>query len=168
MVDEYQDTNIVQETILTSIADQDNGNMFMVGDVKQSIYRFRHAEPSLFIDKYTRFSEEEDPGYRIDLARNFRSRKEVLVAANYVFRQLFDQEVGDLEYDQDAELIYGNKSYDDIPLAQPDTEIIIIDQESNEAEREALDMELEDREDLEKAQLEARAYAKKNTIFYWT
>ncbi|PWU67762.1 helicase-exonuclease AddAB subunit AddA [Gracilibacillus dipsosauri] len=165
MVDEYQDTNIVQETILTSIADQDNGNMFMVGDVKQSIYRFRHAEPSLFIDKYTRFSEEEDPGYRIDLARNFRSRKEVLVAANYVFRQLFDQEVGDLEYDQDAELIYGNKSYDDIPLAQPDTEIIIIDQESNEAEREALDMELEDREDLEKAQLEARAYAKKIQSF---
>ncbi len=79
LVDEYQDTNLVQETILSLISDQDGpGNMFMVGDVKQSIYRFRHAEPSLFIDKYKRFADTASPAARIDLASNFRSRKEVL------------------------------------------------------------------------------------------
>ncbi|WP_323125812.1 helicase-exonuclease AddAB subunit AddA [Gracilibacillus oryzae] len=163
MVDEYQDTNIVQETILMSVSNQlEYGNMFMVGDVKQSVYRFRHAEPTLFIEKYNRFAKSEDTGYRIDLARNFRSRKEVLSAANYVFRQLFDPEVGDIEYDQDAELIYGNKSYDEVPLTHPDAEVVIIDQELNDAEKEDLSEDvLEMEEDLEKAQLEARAYAEK-------
>ncbi|MFC4403208.1 helicase-exonuclease AddAB subunit AddA [Gracilibacillus xinjiangensis] len=163
MVDEYQDTNIVQETILMSVSNQaEYGNMFMVGDVKQSIYRFRHAEPTLFIEKYNRFAKEEDAGYRIDLARNFRSRRDVLTAANYVFRQLFDPEVGDIEYDEDAELIYGNKGYDDVPLKQPDTEVFIIDQELNETEKEERNEDsLEIEEDLEKAQLEARAYAEK-------
>ncbi|SER86044.1 DNA helicase/exodeoxyribonuclease V, subunit A [Gracilibacillus ureilyticus] len=163
MVDEYQDTNIVQETLLMSVSNQaEYGNMFMVGDVKQSIYRFRHAEPALFIEKYNRFGKAEDSGYRIDLARNFRSRNDVLSAANYVFRQLFDPEVGDIDYDEDAELIYGNRSYDDVPLTEPETEVYIIDQERNEAEKEELNDEmLEMEEDLEKAQLEARAYAEK-------
>ena len=68
LIDEYQDTNLVQETILELISDQiGTGNMFMVGDVKQSIYRFRHAEPSLFIKKYNRFADKENSGIRIDL-----------------------------------------------------------------------------------------------------
>ncbi|MGN8644635.1 helicase-exonuclease AddAB subunit AddA [Gracilibacillus sp. HCP3S3_G5_1] len=160
MVDEYQDTNIVQETILSLVSNQeDGGNMFMVGDVKQSIYRFRHAEPTLFIDKYKRFATDEDPGYRIDLARNFRSREQVLTAANYIFRQLFDQKVGDIDYDEDAELIYGNKDYENVPFPDIDTELVIIDQETNEKEEPTDDTENE--EDLEKAQLEARAYASK-------
>ncbi|MDX8045755.1 helicase-exonuclease AddAB subunit AddA [Gracilibacillus sp. S3-1-1] len=160
MVDEYQDTNIVQETILSLVSNQENeGNMFMVGDVKQSIYRFRHAEPTLFIEKYNRFATEEDPGYRIDLARNFRSREQVLSTANYIFRQLFDQKVGDIDYDEDAELIYGNKDYDQVPFSNPETELLLIDQETNETEELAEDSENE--EDLEKAQLEARAYATK-------
>ncbi|WP_066187001.1 helicase-exonuclease AddAB subunit AddA [Gracilibacillus timonensis] len=160
MVDEYQDTNLVQETILSLVADHDNGgNMFMVGDVKQSIYRFRHAEPSLFIEKYNRFAERDTTGRRIDLAKNFRSREQILTAANYIFRQLFDEKVGDIDYDQAAELIYGNKSYEDIPLKEPETEVIVIDQETQENDEDTEDMETE--ADLEKAQLEARAYVEK-------
>ncbi|GAB2533340.1 helicase-exonuclease AddAB subunit AddA [Gracilibacillus alcaliphilus] len=162
MVDEYQDTNLVQETIISLVANHEHGgNMFMVGDVKQSIYRFRHAEPTLFIEKYNRFADNSTAGLRIDLARNFRSREQVLTAANYIFRQLFDQKVGDIEYDQAAELIYGNKSYDEVPLKEPDTELIIIDQETQEQAAAEQGDPQETEEDLEKAQLEARAYAAK-------
>ncbi|MFS0752207.1 helicase-exonuclease AddAB subunit AddA [Oceanobacillus sp. 1P07AA] len=158
LVDEYQDTNMVQETILQLISDhQDKGNMFMVGDVKQSIYRFRHAEPSLFIDKYKRFSNSDDPSIRIDLARNFRSRENVLLGANYIFRQLFDEDLGEISYDDAAQLIYGNKMYDDHPLeAKP--ELLLIDNNSEDMEQSNNE---ETVEDLEKAQIEARAYAKK-------
>ncbi|WP_040981917.1 helicase-exonuclease AddAB subunit AddA [Oceanobacillus jeddahense] len=157
LVDEYQDTNLVQESILQLVRNpEDDGNMFMVGDVKQSIYGFRHAEPSLFIEKYKQFAANDDPAERIDLNRNFRSREEVLIGANYLFRQLFDEEVGDIAYDEDAELIYGNRMYDEFP-ASSDPELLLIDspqgQKSNEGE--------ETEEDLEKAQIEARAYAKK-------
>lgn len=160
MIDEYQDTNIVQETILSLVSNQeDGGNMFMVGDVKQSIYRFRHAEPTLFIEKYNQFAAKEAPGHRIDLARNFRSREEVLTAANYIFRQLFDKKVGDMDYDKDAELIYGNKDYENVPFSEADAEVLLIDQETQE--RDQQEDESESEEDLEKAQLEARAYAAK-------
>lgn len=163
MVDEYQDTNLVQETILLSVSNQEeNGNMFMVGDVKQSIYRFRHADPTLFIDKYNRFAYEEESGYRIDLAKNFRSRNEILQAANYIFRQLFDEQAGDIEYDEQAELKYGNKMYDEATADDLDIELLILDRELQEEEREVYtDEELESMEDLEKAQIEARAYAEK-------
>src|SRR5699024_5539456 len=98
LVDEYQDINIVQETILSMVSDQIGaGNRFMVGDVKQSIYRFRHAEPTLFIQKYKQFAENPSDGLRIDLAKNFRSRKDVLTGANFIFRQLFDEALGDIE-----------------------------------------------------------------------
>ena len=91
LVDEYQDTNMVQETIvkLVSKDGEYDGNLFMVGDVKQSIYRFRLAEPNLFLSKYLRFtSEGENTGLRIDLSRNFRSRAEVLDATNFLFKQI--------------------------------------------------------------------------------
>ncbi|MFC4386817.1 helicase-exonuclease AddAB subunit AddA [Gracilibacillus marinus] len=110
--------------------------------------------------KYNQFSNEENSGYRIDLSRNFRSRKEVLTAANYIFRQLFDQEVGDIVYDENQELIYGNNAYDEVPLQQPEAELLIIDKEDKEDEDNEQD-NIEQLEDLEKAQLEARAYAKK-------
>ena len=70
--------------------------MFMVGDVKQSIYRFRHAEPLLFIEKYKNYEKDESSGKRIDLARNFRSRENVLLGANYIFRQIFDEALGEI------------------------------------------------------------------------
>ncbi|WP_174616245.1 helicase-exonuclease AddAB subunit AddA [Virgibacillus ihumii] len=161
LVDEYQDTNLVQETILTLISDQTGpGNMFMVGDVKQSIYRFRHAEPSLFIDKYKRFAGNDSPAERIDLASNFRSREQVLTGTNYIFRQILDEELGEITYDQDAELIYANNMYDTLPHTEPEPELIVIDREAPE-EKEDISPEEEDYQDLEKAQLEARSYAEK-------
>ncbi|WP_010650055.1 helicase-exonuclease AddAB subunit AddA [Oceanobacillus massiliensis] len=161
LVDEYQDTNLVQETILTLISDRTgSGNMFMVGDVKQSIYRFRHAEPTLFIEKYKRFAREDEASKRIDLASNFRSREQVLSGANYIFRQLLDEELGEINYDSDAELIYGNKMYNEMPYDQPDPELLIIDREAGDEREEASEDE-ENFQDLEKAQIEARAYAEK-------
>jgi ATP-dependent helicase/nuclease subunit A len=160
LIDEYQDTNLVQETLLTLISDRTGpGNMFMVGDVKQSIYRFRHAEPKLFIQKYRNFAEETSPAERIDLASNFRSREHVLAGANYIFRQIFDQELGEIDYDKNAELIYGNKMYDDLPYAKPNPELVIIDREAEESP--AVSEDEEDYQDLEKAQLEARVFAEK-------
>lgn len=161
LVDEYQDVNLVQETILSLISDQIGaGNKFMVGDVKQSIYRFRHAEPTLFIDKYKRFADVSAVGQRIDLARNFRSREHVLSGANYIFRQILDEELGEINYDADAELIYANKMYDALENKETHSELVIIDRETTE-ENEAASGEEEDYRDLEKAQLEARAYAEK-------
>ncbi|MDC3425591.1 helicase-exonuclease AddAB subunit AddA [Aquibacillus sp. 3ASR75-11] len=160
LVDEYQDTNLVQETLLSLISNKDGaGNMFMVGDVKQSIYRFRHAEPTLFLNKYKEFAVADHPGKRIDLARNFRSRTQVLAATNYIFRQLLNEEVGEMNYDEDAELIYANKMYDELTNSDTDVELVIIDRESKEEEQDDA-KEDEDFQDLEKAQLEARTYAR--------
>src|SRR5690625_2775976 len=159
LIDEYQDINIVQETILTVVSDQSHrGNMFMVGDVKQSIYRFRHAEPTLFIDKYKRFAEDESTGIRIDLAKNFRSREEVLTTANYIFRQIFDETLGEIDYDERAELIYGNYSYEDFSMNNPEAELLVIDRNTEE---ETSDLDKETIEDIEATQLEARLYAEK-------
>mgnify|MGYP001218786984 CR=1 FL=1 len=160
LVDEYQDINNVQETILTVVSDMDGpGNMFMVGDVKQSIYRFRHAEPELFIEKYKKYERDTSAGLRIDLAKNFRSRKDVLDSANYIFRQIFDEALGDIDYDEKAELVYGNLSYDDFPVDDVETELIIIDRD-HEEEQTRNDGE-ESVEDVAAAQFEARLYAEK-------
>lgn len=119
LVDEYQDTNQVQESILKLVTrgDSGKGNLFMVGDVKQSIYRFRLAEPRLFLSKYKKFSstkQKAEPvgaeavrGLRIDLARNFRSRAEVLDGTNFIFKQIMNESVGEIEYDEEAELKLG-------------------------------------------------------------
>ena len=107
LVDEYQDVNRLQETIISYVRKAENpGNMFMVGDVKQSIYAFRQADPTLFIEKYTQFAHDEG-GRRIILAENFRSRKEVLDFTNLIFEQLMDQKVGQIEYDEAAQLKFG-------------------------------------------------------------
>lgn len=162
LVDEYQDTNLVQETIITLLSDQSGqGNIFMVGDVKQSVYGFRHAEPSLFIEKYNQFARSTKDGMRIDLASNFRSRKEVLVGANYIFRQILDEDVGDINYDQEAELIYANKMYDTLQNEAVSPELILVDRDSSDEQVQSENLGEEDYQDLEKAQLEARVYAKK-------
>lgn len=164
LIDEYQDVNLVQETIVSLISDREGaGNLFMVGDVKQSIYRFRHAEPGLFISKYKTFSLKKSAGRRIDLASNFRSRSDVLIGANYVFRQIMDEQLGEISYDKDAELIYANKTYDQAVCSDPEPELLIIDRSQDEKAAEAADEE--GFEDLEKAQLEARVYADK--IKHW-
>ena len=163
LIDEYQDVNLVQETIVALISDQEGtGNRFMVGDVKQSIYRFRHAEPGLFIGKYKRFAEMGNPGKRIDLASNFRSREEVLVGANYIFRQILDEELGEIAYDKDAELIYANKMYEVMEYPEPQPELVVLDRD--QGERKTTPEEDESGgtlDDLEKAQLEARLYAER-------
>lgn len=109
LVDEYQDINAVQETILNLVAGGPTGPcLFMVGDVKQSIYRFRLAEPGLFLAKYHLFSGTgPGTGRLVNLARNFRSRRGVVEAVNHVFRQVMTPAVGEMEYDARAELVYG-------------------------------------------------------------
>lgn len=108
MVDEYQDSNLVQEAILNSICASRKGreNRFMVGDVKQSIYRFRQAEPGLFLEKYSRYETGEE-GVRIDLHQNFRSRETVLDPVNEVFRRIMCRELGGIDYDDAAALKAG-------------------------------------------------------------
>ncbi|WP_232696679.1 helicase-exonuclease AddAB subunit AddA [Brevibacillus daliensis] len=143
LVDEYQDINLVQETILTLVSRQETeevkANRFMVGDVKQSIYRFRLAEPKLFMDKYRDYvtDEEQDPfapppaedrlrGKLINLAANFRSRKEVVDAVNFLFRMIMTPRVGEINYDRSAELI-GRASYPEIEPEQLAVELHLID-----------------------------------------
>lgn len=105
-VDEYQDSNIVQETIINKI--KRKNNLFLVGDVKQSIYRFRLADPSLFIGKYNSYSKKENSlNKRIDLSKNFRSRKEILDGVNFIFKNIMTRELGEVDYDEDAYLYTG-------------------------------------------------------------
>lgn len=112
MIDEYQDSNYVQETILRAISREDRGqnNIFMVGDVKQSIYRFRLARPELFMEKYDTYGTEEGSRQRIDLHKNFRSRDEVLTFTNDIFYKIMARDLGNVEYDADAAL-YPGASY---------------------------------------------------------
>lgn len=113
-IDEYQDSNGVQETLLKAL--QRDNNRFMVGDVKQSIYRFRLAEPQLFVSKLLNSRAEENaPDRRIDLNRNFRSRKEVIDTINTVFQAVMSPELGDVAYDAGARLMPGA----DYPPCQP-------------------------------------------------
>ncbi|MFD0715076.1 helicase-exonuclease AddAB subunit AddA [Paenibacillus sp. GCM10027626] len=141
LLDEYQDTNMVQEAIVSLISRPGQGNRFMVGDVKQSIYRFRLAEPNLFLRKYKAYTssfeemQKDSPagehGLRIDLARNFRSRDEVVDGVNAVFRAIMRESVAELDYDRSAELVCG-ASY---PAAD----------DGGPAERYAVEMALLDR-----------------------
>jgi ATP-dependent helicase/nuclease subunit A len=117
MIDEYQDSNEVQETLLRSISRAERGenNIFMVGDVKQSIYRFRLARPELFMKKYDSYSLEESTTQRIDLHKNFRSRAEVLTCTNDIFYKIMVRSLGNVEYDAEAAL-YPGASYPDIGM----------------------------------------------------
>lgn len=110
-IDEYQDSNIVQENMLKVISRNDT-NRFMVGDIKQSIYRFRLANPQLFIDKHDNYEKYHDKGYignqtYIELSKNFRSRGNVLEGINFIFDQVMSRKVGEVEYDESAALYTG-------------------------------------------------------------
>lgn len=137
-VDEYQDSSCIQEALLARIARADN--LFFVGDVKQSIYRFRQADPGLFLQKYARFSDEESaPERRIDLNRNFRSRKNILEAINAVFSYCMRSNVTEIEYDEKARLYPGLTH----PDSDPPVELHLITEEdaaeTDEPEDEAPD-----------------------------
>lgn len=135
MVDEYQDSNLVQEAILASISGDRKGkeNRFMVGDVKQSIYRFRQAEPGLFLEKY-RLYEAGEKGIRIDLHQNFRSRAEVLEPVNALFEKIMIRELGGIDYDESAALKTG-AVYPDCKDCR--AELLLLTQEEWEGQREA-------------------------------
>ncbi len=136
MIDEYQDSNEVQETILTAISNKagsEHPDLFMVGDVKQSIYKFRKARPELFIEKFNDFPQADDSDkVRIDLQLNFRSRKEVLDTVNTVFSPLMINEVGKVDYTPDVRLNYGNTDYIDHGDDRYESELLVFDKKDAE------------------------------------
>lgn len=157
MIDEYQDSNQVQEEIMCAISRESKGeyNMFMVGDVKQSIYRFRLARPELFMEKFATYDLEESQKQRIDLHKNFRSRREVLDFTNDIFYKIMAADLGNVVYDEDAALYCGAEYTNAENMA---AEVLLYE----------LDLE-EEEENLNKHQLEARMIANrikelKNTL----
>lgn len=175
MIDEYQDSNLVQEAIMRAISREADGghNMFMVGDVKQSIYRFRLARPELFMEKYGRFEVTDSVHQRIDLHRNFRSRRQVVDFCNDIFYKIMAPDLGRVAYDEDAALNCGaaypeieevtEKSVEAINAKSSyglcehsigtfgmDAELLLVDEQ---------DELLSDAPDLDKRQLEAHLVA---------
>ena len=125
LIDEYQDTNDLQDEFIKRIS---NNNVYMVGDIKQSIYRFRNANPKLFKSKYEAYSNSND-GEKIDLTYNFRSREEVLTGINDVFNRLMDLEIGGADYKKGHAMKAGNEAFIDkdkgfIPNQSHDLEIL--------------------------------------------
>lgn len=158
MTDEYQDSNLVQEMILSVLSKKYQGkyNRFMVGDVKQSIYRFRLAQPELFMEKYNSYSEDvSDSEVKLDLFKNFRSRSNILYGINYIFKQVMSDKLGNVVYDNKASLYPGTEfqEFDGLGTVGGEIEINVIDfEESNDALEDDL-------EDLSNLQLEIRCIA---------
>lgn len=147
MIDEYQDSNLVQECILSCISGEDAGhyNRFMVGDVKQSIYKFRLARPELFMEKFNAYSEGTADLRRVDLFQNFRSRREVIESVNLIFGQLLAKNLGGIDYDEKAKLHYGASYYDESVCENAvdnRTEFLIIEK-TEEQEKSAVEQEAE-------------------------
>lgn len=135
MVDEYQDTNHIQERMLELLS---NGhNRFMVGDIKQSIYRFRQADPQIFNEKFQRYAQNPKEGKLILLKENFRSSLEVLSATNDVFGRLMDQEVGEINYDSMHQLVFANSKL--TPNPDNKAEFLIYDKNDSGQEEEESD-----------------------------
>jgi ATP-dependent helicase/nuclease subunit A len=135
MVDEYQDSNEVQEVIISMVSrkDEDDPNVFMVGDVKQSIYRFRQARPELFLEKYRTYSPEEmDRNRKVLLYKNFRSRRNILSAVNLVFKGIMSSTAGELDYTDDEALAFGAGHYDD--GEDPPVEVMLVETASLQEE----------------------------------
>lgn len=157
-IDEYQDSNLVQEYILTSVSK--GNNIFMVGDVKQSIYKFRQARPELFIDKYNKYKiePETNENRKIQLFKNFRSRKNILNFTNLVFKNIMSKKLGDIEYNQEEYLNLG-ASYLELLEQNINTEIEIIN--TSEEDNDIWKNETQNKEMIEaKTQM---IYQKENT-----
>ena len=172
-IDEYQDSNLVQEFILSSISR--GNNMFMVGDVKQSIYRFRQAMPKLFLDKYSNYKPVENDtnciGRKIQLFKNFRSRDNVLDFTNLIFKDIMSQKLGEVDYTEDEYLNFGAEDYKKINQNLK-TEIDIIDVKPTDETEEYLSNKYsenigdneeseEELEHLENIEIEAKYVARK-------
>ena len=168
-IDEYQDSNLVQEFILSSISR--GNNMFMVGDVKQSIYRFRQAMPKLFLEKYSNYetvgtASNDINGRKIQLFKNFRSRDNVLDFTNLIFKNIMSEKLGEVDYNEDEYLNFGAEDYKKINQSLK-TEIDIIDLKKEEnldienTEYLENDNDTEELEHLENIEIEAKYVASK-------
>ena len=140
LIDEYQDSNLVQEYLLKAVSGEEDGNYnrFMVGDVKQSIYKFRLARPELFLEKYHTYSSKEGGLRRIDLHKNFRSRMEVVDTVNQVFGKIMTSELGGIVYD-DAAALYAGAVYPE--NAGCESELILFEKPQRGAEWNAKQVE---------------------------
>lgn len=168
LVDEYQDSNNVQETIIGLVSKRNDEcpNVFMVGDVKQSIYRFRQAKPELFMDKYMRYTLEESNNRKIQLYKNFRSRKEIIDGVNYIFGEIMSDTVGELEYTNDESLNLGasySKSKDKNVILGGPIEVNIIDKaiEDSDKNKEKVDEDDFESDEIEGVNLEGKIIAKR-------
>ncbi len=156
MIDEYQDSSYIQEYMLKSISGEYGDrtpNLFMVGDVKQSIYSFRQARPELFSGKYRDF-KDEGTHRKIDLSENFRSRRNVLDAVNVLLAPVMKADMTEIEYDGAAALHFGSKDYNEDDPVKPvyDTEVILIDKELSDCAEEAAEGEDEPEESVDEGQ----------------
>ena len=184
LVDEYQDSNEVQEVLISMVSRKDdaNPNVFMVGDVKQSIYRFRQAKPELFMEKYKTYSDGEgDKGKKIQLYKNFRSRKNILHGVNFLFKGIMSERVGELDYTDEESLIYGASYYEPEEKEEAEVEITgalclgeeieimlveekesSMDEESSEESSQAVGIDLEvDPDDYKAIEVEAKMVSEK-------
>ena len=161
-IDEYQDSNQVQEVILSTIAKQKEPNRFMVGDVKQSIYRFRQAKPEIFLQKYATYDTDLSSKYKkIMLYKNFRSRKEVVDSVNYIFEHIMSKNLGEIDYNEEEKLNLGanfEEVEDEKIILGGATEIHLMEKKVPEVEDP--DEEEEEGEDLDASQIEARMVGK--------
>ena len=161
-IDEYQDSNQVQEVILSTIAKQKEPNRFMVGDVKQSIYRFRQAKPEIFLQKYATYDTDLSSKYKkIMLYKNFRSRKEVVDSVNYIFEHIMSKNLGEIDYNEEEKLNLG-ANFEEVEeekiILGGATEIHLMEKKVPEVEDP--DEEEEEGEDLDASQIEARMVGK--------
>ena len=159
-IDEYQDSNLVQEYILTAVSR--GNNIFMVGDVKQSIYRFRQARPELFLEKYKTYSLENanEKGLKIQLFKNFRSRENILDFTNIIFKNIMSEGLGEIDYTEEEFLNLG-ANWNDVKIQN---EIDIIDMAETDKTEEFSDQpedEIEEQENIEDIELEAKYVADK-------
>ncbi|MDX5701106.1 helicase-exonuclease AddAB subunit AddA, partial [Clostridioides difficile] len=168
-IDEYQDSNLVQEVLLKAVANTETPNRFMVGDVQQSIYRFRQAKPELFLQKYNNYNDKKGSSHRkIMLYKNFRSREEVVDAVNYIFENIMNENIGEIEYTEKERLNLGanfNVDTDEKSIIGGATEIHLI-QKDNKLDDDIIndkddrinnkENEIEEEEKLDNIQLEAR------------
>lgn len=163
LVDEYQDSNLVQETLIQCISGErfDRPNVFMVGDVKQSIYKFRLARPELFLEKYSTYTSEESAHQKIELHQNFRSRDHILESINAIFYRIMTEKLGNISYTEDAALHPGAAFEERDGLDELKTELLLVDL-SVQPQKETESTELDDEAaDYTARELEARMIAGK-------
>lgn len=166
-IDEYQDSNFVQEVLLSNIAKIKTPNRFMVGDVKQSIYRFRQAKPEIFLQKYSDYDTEKGALHRkIMLYKNFRSREEVVNCANYIFENTMSKQIGDIDYTEEERLNLGasfKENEDENAIVGGPSEIHIIQTKTslnNSKDDDEKELSDEEEEEIDNIQIEARMVGK--------